>query len=84
MRTSPSVVHAKPLRWSVLLFIVAVAVLAILTPMVMAGDSADYAAKEARLPSLGWVSPFVAMLLCIALLPLLPHAHHWWESNWAN
>jgi hypothetical protein len=24
------------------------------------------------------------MLLCIALLPLLPHAHHWWESNRAK
>jgi Na+/H+ antiporter NhaD/arsenite permease-like protein len=50
----------------------------------MAGEPVGYAAKEARLPSLVWVSPFAAMLLCIALLPLLPHAHHWWESNWAK
>src|SRR5690242_6071654 len=24
------------------------------------------------------------MLLCIALLPLLPPTHHWWEGNWAK
>lgn len=31
-----------------------------------------------------WVSviPFVAILLCIALLPLVPATHHWWEHNW--
>ncbi len=27
------------------------------------------------------VLPFVGLLLCIALLPLLPATHHWWESN---
>ena len=25
--------------------------------------------------------PFVALLLCIALLPLIPRTAHWWESN---
>jgi Na+/H+ antiporter NhaD/arsenite permease-like protein len=50
----------------------------------MAGGQSGYAPKEIRLPSLVWVSPFVAMLLCIALLPLLPHTHHWWESNWTK
>ncbi len=29
--------------------------------------------------SLGWVAPFVLLLLCIALLPLI--VPHWWESN---
>jgi len=27
------------------------------------------------------VLPFVALLGCIAVLPLLPATHHWWESN---
>lgn len=27
------------------------------------------------------VLPFVALLGCIAILPLLPATHHWWESN---
>jgi Na+/H+ antiporter NhaD/arsenite permease-like protein len=62
----------------------ALVALAILSPPLLAADSADYGAKEVRLPALVWVLPFVVMLLCIALLPLLPHAHHWWESNWAK
>lgn len=32
-------------------------------------------------PHLVWVWPFVAILLAIALLPLIPKTHHWWESN---
>ncbi|UCD74293.1 MAG: sodium:proton antiporter [Phycisphaerales bacterium] len=27
------------------------------------------------------VLPFVALLGCIAVLPLLPATHHWWENN---
>ncbi len=27
------------------------------------------------------VVPFAGLLLCIAILPLLPATHHWWESN---
>ena len=27
------------------------------------------------------VLPFVGLLGCIAILPLLPRTHHWWESN---
>jgi Na+/H+ antiporter NhaD/arsenite permease-like protein len=26
-------------------------------------------------------APFVAMLLCVALLPLVPRAAHWWHAN---
>ena len=25
--------------------------------------------------------PFVVMLLCIAILPMLPKVEHWWENN---
>ncbi|MDY7108616.1 MAG: sodium:proton antiporter [Planctomycetota bacterium] len=27
------------------------------------------------------ILPFIALLGCIAILPLLPATHHWWESN---
>lgn len=32
-------------------------------------------------PPLWMVSPFVALLLIIAVFPLLPWTEHWWESN---
>jgi len=32
-------------------------------------------------PHAFWVWPFVAILLSIAILPLLHRTHHWWESN---
>jgi Na+/H+ antiporter NhaD/arsenite permease-like protein len=39
-------------------------------------------AVEAQpVPHLLWSTPFVLLLLAIALLPLVPVAHHWWERN---
>jgi len=35
----------------------------------------------AEVPSLGWIMPFALLLLCIALLPLIPRTAHWWEHN---
>ncbi|MBI2193926.1 MAG: sodium:proton antiporter [Planctomycetes bacterium] len=32
-------------------------------------------------PSLAWISPFVVLLLCIAVLPLMHGAGHWWHHN---
>ena len=32
-------------------------------------------------PHLLWVWPFAAILLAIAILPLLQRTHHWWEEN---
>lgn len=32
-------------------------------------------------PGLIWILPFVALLLCIALLPLFHKTEHWWENN---
>lgn len=32
-------------------------------------------------PAVWTVLPFVLLLLCIALLPLIPATEHWWESN---
>mgnify|MGYP000013081216 CR=1 FL=1 len=39
------------------------------------------AAGEATIPSLPWIAPFAALLLCIALLPLIHRTAHWWEHN---
>lgn len=32
-------------------------------------------------PSVVWVAPFVALLLCVALLPLFKSTAHWWHAN---
>ncbi|MFO0974508.1 MAG: sodium:proton antiporter [Phycisphaerae bacterium] len=32
-------------------------------------------------PGVGWSAPFAALLLCIAILPLVPRTAHWWEHN---
>ena len=34
-----------------------------------------------EVPNVLWSTPFVLLLLAIALLPLVPVAHHWWEWN---
>jgi Na+/H+ antiporter NhaD/arsenite permease-like protein len=36
---------------------------------------------EHPVPSVLWALPFAAMLLAIAVFPLLPRMHHWWEQN---
>jgi Na+/H+ antiporter NhaD/arsenite permease-like protein len=66
------------------LLVPALAALVVFAAPIMAAGPDGIAPMEVRLPPLAWVTPFVVMLLCIALLPLLPHAHHWWESNWAK
>lgn len=33
------------------------------------------------IPGLIWVAPFAALLLCIAILPLLHKTEHWWHQN---
>ena len=43
------------------------------------GDKNDSHAAGA--PHLIWIAPFVILLGCIAILPLLPATQHWWESN---
>jgi len=35
----------------------------------------------ANVPPLTWTLPFVSLLLCIAILPLIPRTAHWWEHN---
>jgi Na+/H+ antiporter NhaD/arsenite permease-like protein len=34
-----------------------------------------------KVPHFLWATPFVLLLLAIALLPVVPAAHHWWERN---
>ena len=46
-----------------------------------AHDGGGHGHAEAHAPSVFAVIPFVALLLCIAVLPLLPATEHWWESN---
>ena len=36
---------------------------------------------DVDVPRIGWIGPFVALLLCIAILPLIPATAHWWEHN---
>ena len=37
--------------------------------------------EQAIVPHLAWTLPFLAMLLSIALLPVIPLTQHWWERN---
>ena len=34
-----------------------------------------------HVPSAVWALPFAALLLAIAVLPLIPRASHWWEHH---
>ncbi len=36
---------------------------------------------EHPVPNLLWSIPFALLLLAIAIFPLVPSAHHWWERN---
>lgn len=46
-----------------------------------ATEAAENDANEPPTPPLWTVAPFVILLLCIAILPLIPATAHWWESN---
>lgn len=35
----------------------------------------------AGVPTLAWNTPFLVLLLCVALLPLIKHTSHWWHAN---
>ncbi len=40
-----------------------------------------HAAQHHDAPHLVWTLPFVALLLCIAILPLIHRTEHWWHRN---
>ena len=46
-----------------------------------AGGGHEVVHADVFVPSLWAVSPFVFLLLAIAILPLVPSTAHWWESN---
>jgi Na+/H+ antiporter NhaD/arsenite permease-like protein len=71
-------------RWTQFTMGAALLLLAVLASPALAAEAPGYPPMELRLPPLGWITPFVVMLLCIALLPLIPHTHHWWETNRAK
>jgi Na+/H+ antiporter NhaD/arsenite permease-like protein len=43
--------------------------------------NASAAGKDEKVPHVLWSTPFVLLLLAIALFPVVPAAHHWWERN---
>lgn len=44
-------------------------------------EAASHGDAAAHVPGLLWVGPFVALLLCIAILPLIHKTEHWWHHN---
>jgi Na+/H+ antiporter NhaD/arsenite permease-like protein len=45
------------------------------------GQGHGGAHHAAVVPPVPWVAPFVILLLCIAILPLIHKTEHWWEKN---
>ncbi len=50
-------------------------------PAAEAAAAVETVHAPAYVPPVWAVSPFVGLLLCIALLPLIKRTEHWWESN---
>lgn len=48
-----------------------------------AGHGGDHGGGHAasHVPTIWSIVPFASLLLCIALLPLIPATAHWWEEN---
>ena len=44
-------------------------------------EAASHGDAAGHIPGLLWVGPFVALLLCIAILPLIHKTEHWWHQN---
>ncbi|MCA8982161.1 MAG: sodium:proton antiporter [Planctomycetaceae bacterium] len=47
-----------------------------------ADETHGHEEEAATVPAWYSVLPFVALLLCIAILPLSRRTEHWWEKNW--
>src|SRR5437867_8434867 len=54
---------------------------AIHSPVLFAAGEPSPAGQAGGHPPYWMVAPFVLLLAAIAVLPLAPHASHWWESN---
>ena len=46
-----------------------------------AHDAPEHSETKPGCPPLAMVLPFGLLLMAIAVLPLLPHVSHWWDSN---
>ena len=52
------------------------------SPSVDTGEAAPTHPDASRpVPHVLWSTPFVVLLLAIAVLPVVPVVHHWWEWN---
>jgi len=45
------------------------------------GDSGGHGDTKIKPPPFIMIFPFVALLFCIAILPLIPATAHWWDHN---
>ena len=56
-------------------------ILGLLVLILLPTHAGAQAPAGAAVPELPWAAPFAVLLLCIAVLPLLPRTHRWWEHN---
>ena len=78
--TEPSPTRLSPLGWlAIMCGALAVGILIFLS---LNHHGPTHVAHPQAPPWWGLgILPFIGMLGCIAVLPLLPWTHHWWESN---
>ncbi len=70
------------LQWgAIILGAIAVALLIYNSMSGLGGHDGGHGHGPAHGPSVFAVFPFVCILLCIAVLPLISATEHWWESN---
>lgn len=80
--------HAVPRKSAWVLITLGALLLGLLIVLSL-GESGGHAAEAAHgeahgaedIPPLWACGPFVGLLLCIAIFPLVPGLQHWWESN---
>ena len=76
--THPSTTLGRP-QW--LAIILAGVALALLLLESLGHHGGGHHGAAAHTPTLWSIIPFAGVLLCIAVLPLIPATAHWWESN---
>jgi len=85
IKMSDTAVPAPPKSLSavdkLLVFAAAVAIALLTYHHVTAAGGHAGGHAEVHAPGIFSVIPFVALLLCIAVLPLIPATEHWWEHN---
>jgi Na+/H+ antiporter NhaD/arsenite permease-like protein len=75
-------VKLSSLAWAAIAFaVVAVGMLIAQSGGGHGGEHSDAHGGHAHPPAMWSIIPFVGILLCIAVLPLISATEHWWESN---